>query len=307
MTRTDTHRPAEFDPADYEVIGYIDTKKPEYIPGLPVEMYERAVAAWQEDIFRYFPDFRTGGTDHRSIHVCNHCGHSGLRWVAVVEHGPTGAKLAFGEICADRVDLPGRSAFQAKFIKDKAAREKAAFEKEAARTQFAADNSDVIEFLTDARESGREKFDFVLDIAAKFASSGSLTEAQTDAIRRIMVKRAEQQAQRDAEPKPATPLPDGRIQVEGEVVSHKIQDGMYGSTHKMLVCLDDGNKVWGTVPTAIEDALYILDDEGFTIGKNELKGQRVRFTATVERSRDDKHFGFYKRPVKPELVPVEAA
>jgi hypothetical protein len=34
---------------------------------------------------------------------------------------------------------------------------------------------------------------------------------------------------------------------------------------------------------------------------DELRNERVTFTATVERSSDDSKFGFYKRPTKAAL------
>lgn len=296
-TRTDIHRPAEFDPADYRVVDYLDVKRPEFYPGCPIEAYEAAVARWQERIFTYFPDWRTDGVDHRSIHTCNHCGHPGLRWVAVVEHIPTGGKLAFGEQCADRVDLPGRSAFRSRFIKDQAAREAAALEKEASRRAYAEANPDVVEFLTDALQNERETFAFVLDVARKLQRYDSLSEAQTAAIRRIIAKRSEQQAKRDAEPKPEQPLAEGRYLIEGEIVSTKEQQSDYsdsGWTWKMLVKLDDGNKVWGTIP----NSLFCLDVA-------HAAGERVQFTAQVKRSDRDEHFGFFKRPTNARVVTDE--
>ena len=80
--------------------------------------------------------------------------------------------------------------------------------------------------------------------------------------------------------------------VEGTVVSHKWQHSdYYGETHKMLVKQDDDNKVWVTVPESIETAEY-----------EDLKGQRVRFFATVTRSDKDDHFGIAKRPTKGEVL-----
>lgn len=78
-------------------------------------------------------------------------------------------------------------------------------------------------------------------------------------------------------------------------VTTKVQLGDYGSTVKMLVRLDDNNKVWGTVPLALD-----CPDGGY-------RGHRVEFTGTIERSRDDEHFGFFSRPTKASLVEEVAA
>jgi len=65
----------------------------------------------------------------------------------------------------------------------------------------------------------------------------------------------------------------------------------------------DGNKVWGTVP----EAAFLNDPEsGSTLPLDALKGREVEFTAAVERSRDDEHFGFYKRPTKVTVKEVAA-
>ena len=78
----------------------------------------------------------------------------------------------------------------------------------------------------------------------------------------------------------------------GVVLTTRWQDNPFGygaSTLKMLVKLDDGNKVWGTMP----NTLIEIDTD---------KGDRIRFTATAEVSEDDDHFGFFKRPVKAERL-----
>jgi hypothetical protein len=82
------------------------------------------------------------------------------------------------------------------------------------------------------------------------------------------------------------PVPTGRVEVEGEIISDRSEPGYtYGSTvHKMLV--DGGGwRVWGTVPRTLYDG-------------EPIRGRRVRFTATIERSRNDINFGFFKRPTK---------
>ena len=62
----------------------------------------------------------------------------------------------------------------------------------------------------------------------------------------------------------------------------------------MLVEFDDGNRVWGTVPKAL-----------FTGETSGPEGRRVVFTAKVERSGDDEHFGFFSRPSKAQFLDKE--
>lgn len=108
---------------------------------------------------------------------------------------------------------------------------------------------------------------------------GWLTEAEE--------KRVQREAEKQALVTSGAHVPTGRVTVEGVVVSIKAQDSQWGTTIKMLVQTDEGWKVWGSLP----DSIWEAD-----------KGTRVRFTATVEASKDDKLFGFFKRPTKAEIV-----
>jgi hypothetical protein len=310
--RNDAHAPSNFDPADYRVIDYIDNKRPEppkppFPPGVNVQSiydaYDRYLKIWQERIFEHFPDWRTGGDDHQSIHQCNHCGHPGIRWVAVVEHIPTGAKLAFGETCAERVELEGRDAFRSKFIKDRAAREQAAYEKEQARMKFNAENAEVVEYLRNVSlDYDSPNSEFEQSLARQLSNKGELSEAQVEAIKKTIARNAEFAARKAEEAKNAGPFRSGKRTVEGVIVSSKWQDSQYGGAMKMLIKEDDGNKVWGTMPELIVS--YVL---ARPISYDDIRGMRVRFNASVEQSRNDEHFGFYKRPTKPEILQEVAA
>jgi hypothetical protein len=92
-------------------------------------------------------------------------------------------------------------------------------------------------------------------------------------------------------------VPTGRVVVEGEVVFTDLKEGSdsYGRatyTYKMIVLSDEGWKVYSTVPATLM-AEIMLDD---------LKGRRVRFTATIEAKDTDPLFGFAKRPTKASFV-----
>lgn len=86
---------------------------------------------------------------------------------------------------------------------------------------------------------------------------------------------------------PAEPAPEGRVVVTGTVVGLKWQESQYGTTLKWTVRDDRGFRVWGTVPSALGEV---------------ERGDRVTFTVTLERSRDDETFAFGKRPTKAEFV-----
>lgn len=99
-----------------------------------------------------------------------------------------------------------------------------------------------------------------------------------EASQRLVAREAEAQAKVDAGIK----VPTGRVEITGTVTTTKWVDNGFGGSLKMRVESPEGWAVWGTVPSA-------LDVE---------KGDTVTFTATVEPSRDDQTFGFYKRPAK---------
>lgn len=130
---------------------------------------------------------------------------------------------------------------------------------------------------------------FAYGMGEKIRKYGSLSAKQIDAVQRGIDRAKKREAEAEAL-KSVEPLAEGRYAIEGEVLTTKWQESDYGTTLKMLVKMDDGNKVWGTVPRAIEC---------------DPKGERVNFTATVERSKDDEHFGFYKRPTGGMLVGSE--
>lgn len=162
---------------------------------------------------------------------------------------------------------------QARIARQEAESAALAAEVEEARARYTAEHPEVVEALA-ALPAGR----FADDIRAAFEAYGSLTERQAEAVLRIAREAA------DA-PAPA-PVVEGRIVIEGRVLSTKWVDNDFGGCVKMLVLDDRGFKVYGTRPGSLSVE----------------KGDRVRFTATVKASRDDEAFGFYSRPTKAEVL-----
>lgn len=122
--------------------------------------------------------------------------------------------------------------------------------------------------------------DFLRSLAEQVARKGDLSDRQIDALADAMTRYRDETTVHA----PAEPLTAGRRELAGSIVSFKWVEGYYGDTLKMLVRLDDGNKVFGTVPASLDD-----DAE---------PGDQITFTAKVEPSRDDPHFGFFSRPTK---------
>jgi hypothetical protein len=275
MKRTDVHRPSAIRPQDYELAAPIE--------GLP----------W----WKSGPYVDLGSVSG----VCSHCGHA-LRYAVRFVYTPTGEIVTFGEDCANEIDLhDSRLDLVFDRLRKRAATERKREQMEKSvrerREQMEQEHPDVVEWMEE-QNWDTESFGFLLDMHRAMEQWGSLTENQTNAVRKIMVKRQEQAAAKLNEVTPTTPAPTGRVQVEGEVLSHRYQDSYFGTAHKMLVKLDDGNKVWGTVAESIESSLFDTTTQSYT----ELRGQRVRFTATFEQSKDDEHFSFFKRPSKAVVV-----
>jgi len=103
-------------------------------------------------------------------------------------------------------------------------------------------------------------------------------------------KQKEYEARADAESAvEQAPVVEGRITIEGVVLAAYLKPSDYYDARWVMTVLDDrGFKVWGSIPSGI----------------NPNVGDKVRFTATVEAS-DDKFFGFFKRPVKAEIVQLQ--
>lgn len=93
--------------------------------------------------------------------------------------------------------------------------------------------------------------------------------------------------------KPA--IVEGRIVITGKVVSTKVVEGDYGTSYKMLVEDAEGRRVYGSIPSS-----FWSDIDGSVL--DEIKGRTVTFTGTVEASKDDKSFGFFKRPTKATIA-----
>jgi hypothetical protein len=118
--------------------------------------------------------------------------------------------------------------------------------------------------------------------------------------------RAKARAERDAQ-RADLPAFEGRVTIQGTVISTKFVESQFGGSVKMLVEHADGWKVWGTIPTGIsfinESVEYSDGSKGW--GQRCLqRGDVVRFNASVEKSDRDPKFGFFSRATKPALLAV---
>lgn len=132
---------------------------------------------------------------------------------------------------------------------------------------------------------------FVYSLACNLRRWGALSPKQIQAIQNGIDRKKQRAAEAEAL-QHVEPLTEGRYEIEGEILTIQQRESDYGFVTKMLVKMDDGNKVWGTKPSK----LYGID-----------QGARVKFTARITPSTDDKHFGFFSRPTKAEVLKEVAA
>jgi hypothetical protein len=156
-------------------------------------------------------------------------------------------------------------------------------------------NQDVVDYLLNGSDFGN----FLFDMFEIVSSQKPLTVNQTAAVRRIMEQEAKRAAKQAAYEATKTAAPSGKgITIEGTVISVKDQPGYaYNTVDWKMTVECDGYRVWGSVPSALIGNII-------TAGcYDALKGQRVRFVANVEPSRNgDASFAIYKRPKQAEKL-----
>jgi hypothetical protein len=284
MAHPTTHNPVNFRPQDYEVTDYLDNRQPEYYLGLTVEAYAQIISRWEIDCKLAYGIDLDGKMPYRKMHKCAHCGNGSVRWIAVVEHIPTGELVTFGAICVGRLEFTDHKQFRLARIKARASATAVKVRAYKEREQTLKGSPALLAVVTDVENNEPWAGSFMRDIVAKLNKYGSLSERQIAAVTKARERDRERHQRKTTEPK-AGPAPEGRVAVEGEIVSLKVREGDYGITQKMTVKLDNGSRVWSTFPSSLYD------------GK-EARGRRVRFTATFTVSDRDKSFAFGKRPSK---------
>lgn len=242
---------------------------------------------------------------------CDHCGAYPF-YVAVVRHDPSGDVIAIGETClgtrfdfADRAERDLSELRRAVAAARQRAADKAAAEE--ARVAFLAEHPAEATILAAvlAAPAGRDQF--LVDLAEQWERRGSLSDSQIPWVVKCVERetaQAEREAQRAATLAAAGPIAEGRYEIVGEVVAAKWVDNDFGGALKITVLTESGHRVWGTAPSAIASLPIFSDDEHTIVAgyRGVTAGDKVAFTAAVERSDRDETFGFYKRPTKARLI-----
>lgn len=120
------------------------------------------------------------------------------------------------------------------------------------------------------------------DIAGKLARYGSISERQVEFLYKLKKQRDDRAAEKAAEPVPTAPAPQGRVEVEVELLGSRRDETAFGTTTKLLCrVVETAAKVWFTQPM------------GWACPE---KGDRAVIRANWERSERDQFFGFGGRP-----------
>lgn len=316
MTRDDVHKPSSMNPADYVWVGALgDYAGDAYYAEMDYErLIEAGAYEGDERDFRVIADDLPFDalTGRRA---CCHCGNTRIKAWSFFLHVPSLKIVAVGSRCAELLSLTSR---------DDLARREALIriERDAQLAEWReADEcnerawDELMAREDEAGGSGGAGNDFVDSLLRYARKNGRLTDAQRDAVLKGIETRAQRAAERAEkaaemnDPEPA-PVVEGRIVVEGRLLSTKIVENDFGGTVKMLVLDDRGFKVWTTCPSAIIDGAF---EQGIREGRGGVEQGvkqfldagmkcRVRFTATVEKSRKDEAFGFAKRPTKAQVI-----
>ena len=296
MTRQDIHKPSSINPADYLYVTV------EYEKG----MSWKELAHLQTDLQRHME--RTGGkwSTHEHGGTCHVCG-AWAQYTVVFHHPKTNTYIRTGFDCAEKVGIGDAALFRTfrKQVKDIRDRKAGKAKAELTLTEAGVGRAWMIYEMSTDELRELEAYDgkvyswaylTLRDIVGRLVKYGSVSEKQIDFLGKLVNQidgakqaRIEKEAERAAEKANASPVPDDneRHIVAGVVLSTKYVDTMYGESFKMLLKTEEGYKLWGTVPSAIDN----LD-----------RGDKISFVARLERSKDDDYFGFYKRPSKARIL-----
>lgn len=288
--RTDIHRPSAISPEDYEYVAQ-EVHRIEGMMDIAIVLQNR------ETINNHMK--RTGGTYSGHTHGgnCMVCGSANAIYTVLFYHAKTNSYVRMGQDCAIKCECGSAEDFRNFREHVKAAMACKAGKAKAQLILAEAGLSKAWDIYLDPRPTGIKESEPIpfeefttVDIVGKLVQYGSLSDNQFSFLKKLVGRidtRAERKAKQEAENAAAKPIPgEGRYEIVGTVISVKFQESDFGTTLKMLVKHEDGWKVWGTVPSILEVN----------------KGDVVKFKATVQLSKDDPKFGFFKRPACAEVV-----
>lgn len=293
--RTDIHRPGIIIPEDYEYVGI------EYMKVVDIgDTFFLAAERERLNAHMKATGGKFSGHDHGGN--CHICGAWAI-YTARFYHAATNVYIRTGFDCADKLHM-GADFNALKAVKNEIKNWKAlkAGKTKALGILTEAGIEDAFAIYSEGfptedlesarvRKSAEWKVATITDIVEKLVKWGDISEKALNFLGKL-TKEMGEIAWTDAETVKADAaeakvlaklpdLPEGRYEIEGEILGTKYVESDYGGTLKILVRDDAGYKYWGTRASAIWEA---------------EKGDRVNFTAKVTRSDDDRLFGWFNRP-----------
>jgi len=284
MARTDVHAPSssDFNPQAYKLNGIYDLFDPADNRAR-VNTVSRLVDA----------GYSFGGSGAG----CGHCG-AYIRYGALMTRDDVMEMIYVGQDCLDNRFDSTLTAGEFQRLRKEAMLNRDRMRKAEKVEAFLAQHPE-LQRMTDYTDNTSRFFNYLVDdINSQLHRKGEISDKQVALVLKVMAQVDERVAKREIIDAQKAELiaagvtaPEGRLTVTGEIVSTKTVESDYGITYKMVVKTDEGWAVWCTIPTSISEA---------------EKGDRVTFTATLERSDKDPLFAFAKRPTKAEIVQVAA-
>lgn len=297
IERRDAHSPKNLITEDYEFLYAADLKEP-----------------WAKHLDREFIALLNNvdpTNPHPEHSRCSHCG-AVLRYTAWLRHIPTGYTITVGEQCLGNRFGRATAEFQKlrkaaeldrqrqrikkyveEFVESHPEIAFMALHPTYSQIQNSSNDGQHFQAYNEAAGPSKDNY-FIANVAHKLVNYGELSERQIEACKKshhIDIENAAKKAAREEEikNKPEMEVPEGKIRITGKIISTKWVEDDFGGSLKMLVEDERGFRVWGTMPSKLQDE-DISDDD------------TIAFTATVTRSDDDPTFGFFKRPTQSEVI-----
>lgn len=301
MTRSDIHRPSMINPADYRYVCML------YSPSCGDPMADALIAkAARETLERFRSTTNATWSQHKGGECCGVCGTRCI-YQAVFCHTATNKLIRIGIDCTEKMFADDDDAFRPiradiSEIKDLVAverRNKAGRLKAAAVLQLSGQLAAWDIYV--AKDQSTRESATICEMVDQLVRYGALTESQHEYIDTLLsnIQNADQiAAAKQAAWDAAEPVPAGRHEISGRMISVKTQDTAYGAAVKCLLLDDRGFKIWMTMPNAVYQPLWSSGAlTGSLVGRMRLhKAVRMTCTATLEQSSKDAKFGFGKRP-----------
>lgn len=267
------HNPTHFDPAHYSVVDYFDNKPPEYHFGMSLEHFYEMRKQWEQDLLLLFPD--------RKAFQCVHCGNGNVRYIVCATHKPTNQNVCFGADCAHKLQFANLNDLRLAQLKAQAELQTKSLKLYGKYLIFCREHPEVVQAEANITHPAHANNSFARDVLSKLKQYGELSARQIECLLASMKRDHEFAAKKATEIKPTEPAPEGRITVQGKVLSVKLVHGAFGPVNKMLIELVNHTKVWVTVPDSVD------------INKDDI----VEVKASFVRSVTDQYFAIGKRPV----------